>query len=53
MTLLAFKVEAPHAVTASDLVAVVRQLLAFLLSFTVVANFWWHWCWRGWRASLQ
>lgn len=43
MTLLAFKVEAPaSAVTAGDLAAVLPQVLAFLLSFAVVANFWWH-----------
>jgi uncharacterized membrane protein len=43
MTLLAFKVEAPHEVgAAGDLVAVLPQALAFLLSFAVVANFWWH-----------
>jgi uncharacterized membrane protein len=43
MTLLAFKIDAPHAVlTAGDLAAVTPQALAFLLSFVVVANFWWH-----------
>jgi uncharacterized membrane protein len=43
MTLLAFKVEAPALVGGGpDLAATVPQLLAFLLSFAVVANFWWH-----------
>jgi uncharacterized membrane protein len=43
MTLLAFKIEAPPtAAGGADLAAAVPQILAFLLSFTVVANFWWH-----------
>jgi uncharacterized membrane protein len=43
MTLLAFKVEAPSSVvTSADLVPVLPQVLAFLLSFAIVANFWWH-----------
>jgi uncharacterized membrane protein len=43
MTLLAFKVEAPdYVVTASDLTPVIPQAVAFLLSFAIVANFWWH-----------
>jgi uncharacterized membrane protein len=43
MTLLAFKIEAPPTdAGGADLAAAVPQILAFLLSFTVVANFWWH-----------
>lgn len=43
MTLLAFKVGAPEGGdTFAGLVAVVPQVLAFLLSFAIVANFWWH-----------
>jgi uncharacterized membrane protein len=43
MTLLAFKVGAAQgADTFTSLVPVVPQVLAFLLSFGIVANFWWH-----------
>lgn len=43
MTLLAFKVDAPEGVaTFDDLSPVLPQVLAFLLSFAIVANFWWH-----------
>jgi uncharacterized membrane protein len=43
MTLLAFKVVAPDSVvTSADLAPVLPQALAFLLSFAIVANFWWH-----------
>lgn len=43
MTLLAFKVEAPAAATTgSDLAVVAPQVLAFVFSFAVVGNFWWH-----------
>jgi uncharacterized membrane protein len=43
MTLLAFKVDAPEGVTTfADLAPVLPQALAFLLSFAIVANFWWH-----------
>jgi uncharacterized membrane protein len=43
MTLLAFKIEAPPTTDGgADLSAAVPQLLAFVLSFAVVANFWWH-----------
>jgi uncharacterized membrane protein len=43
MTLLAFKVEAPDGVaTVDDLSALLPQVVAFLLSFAIVANFWWH-----------
>jgi uncharacterized membrane protein len=43
MTLLAFKIEAPVSPDGGvDLVETVPPLLAFLLSFAVVANFWWH-----------
>jgi uncharacterized membrane protein len=43
MTLLAFKVEAPNTVeSVADLAPVLPQALAFLLSFSIVANFWWH-----------
>jgi uncharacterized membrane protein len=43
MTLLAFKVNAPDGGgTFAVLVPVVPQVLVFLLSFAIVANFWWH-----------